>query len=159
VDKQELLLEAELEIVARRHRRSRSRSFVPSQVTDIDEEEDDLYVPGGWKSTPGKRKRPTVKPSNAQPSVPSAVEGVGRPWGVAEWKALEKVYRSEKDEWVKHREIKKLPGSSTSTSGWLGFGWGRKVEESEVKDWDVKRVVNRFIIGQHAEQLVGEWDV
>jgi hypothetical protein len=130
-------------------------------------DETELPVPGGWKVTPGKRKRSRDMDSRSAIGEPAdetrrAGKGKGkeqeveedradgRPWGVAEWKRLEKVYRAEKEEWVKEREVKPLPGL---------FGWARKAlgGTTEAKEWDNERVVKRFLDQEKAHGLSGEW--
>lgn len=176
LNRDELLYEAEFEIVASRRSRSRSRAKSLSGASERgwESDETEYALPGGWKPTPGKRKRsrsvrarpvalPSVKESDSTGG--GAVAGVtgeekqkenvgekdaSRPWGVPDWKRLEKVFRAEKEAWKAEREVKPLPGL---------FGWARKAwkGEPEVKDWDNGRVVSRFLGEEKAEGLSGEW--
>lgn len=143
LDKTELLFEAELEIVASHRSRSRSRSKSMSRFRGGSEAPSEVYFPGGWVATP-KRKRsilPTIAPSPAvQSDAESRAEGTERVWGVKEWKKLEKVYRVEREAWMKEREVKALP------TGLLGWARRKTMSAAEVqaKEWDGERVVKRF---------------
>ena len=154
-----------MEIVASKESRSksRSRSFGASEA-GWESDETELAVPGGWKATPGKRKRSRSIHSRSRPELvatPAAVgkgkevnrdERGGRAWGVGEWKRLEKVFRAEKEVWAKEREIKPLPSL---------FGWARKAfggaTEPEVKEWNNERVVLKFLDSEQAHGQSGEW--
>jgi len=162
------LYEAELEIVASRRSRSRSRArSLGTTEGGYASDETELPVPGGWKVTPGKRKRSRemgtrLAAEKGEDPVTRVEKGKGkahmderetegRPWGVAEWKKLEKFYRAEKEEWVKEREVKPLPGL---------FSWAKKAlggGEVEVKEWDNDRVVMRFLDQEKAHGQGGEW--
>lgn len=158
LDKTDLLYEAELEIVAThrdRENRSRSRSmsrFHESQ-RGVSVAPSDVYFPGGWVAT-SKRKRAALPPIAQSPAPPAASTRnpkeleTGPNWGVKEWKKLEKVYRAEKESWMKEREVKALP--LTASTGLLG--WARRKTlggtaevEVKVKEWDWERVVQRFM--------------
>jgi len=152
------LYEAELEIVASKHSRSRSLGAIEA---GWESDETELAVPGGWKVTPGKRKRSRSIHSRSRPDVPvtPAVTAKGKEvsradaaWGVGDWKRLEKVFRSENEAWVKEREVKPLPGL---------FGWARKAlgggSEAKVKEWDNNRVVLAFLDREEAHGRSGEW--
>ncbi len=150
--KDELLYEAELEIVATR--RSRSRSAFTGG-SGWESEESGLILPGGWKGTPRKRKRRDRSPvivSRAGSSQPRKY--AGRLWGVKEWKRLEKVYQAERLAWVEKRDIRPLPAPSSPFLGWIRSG-----KLLEVEDWDAERVVSRFLNDEGVEgELSGEWD-
>lgn len=163
LNRDELLYEAELEIVQSRRSRSRSRAKIlglDSTASGWESDETELALPGGWQKTPGqKRKRAKSIHRSSRTNVLDAAPVVsseretredGRPWGVAEWKKLEKVYRAEKEAWVKEREIKPLPGF---------FGWAKKalIGSNEVKEWDNERVVKRYLDEEDAHGLGGEW--
>lgn len=147
MDKTELLHEAELEIVSTR--RSRSRSM--SRFRGVSETPTELPLPGAWNGTP-KRKR-------AAPSTETIGEDVAptKAWGVSQWKKLEKVFRAERELWIKEREFKSMPG---------GFiGWARRSTFGSpapvLKEWDPMRVVSRFVDEQKVAvgDQVGEWSV
>lgn len=168
LNRDELLYEAELEIVASRRSRSRSRARSVGGYSELGWESDETEVnlPGGWKVTPGKRKRGHTRHKSHGPvSNPQAtatriedlgVESVDRPWGVSEWKRLEKVYRAELAKWVKDRQVKPLPSSSS----WMG--WAKRVvgseKESQAQDWDLQKVADRFQELEGCEGWKGEWD-
>ena len=129
-------------------------SAAPSLVSDSP------YLPGGWIGTPAgvKRKR---SHREASPSFTKQISAKGKekeengaPWGVTEWKKLEKVYRSEREAWLKEREIKPLP-----TGGLLG--WARRASSvgsaPRVNAWDGDRVVNRFL-KEEGKEAKGDWD-
>lgn len=148
LSKPELLLEAELEIVEARRSRSRSVSVAPSLVSDSP------YLPGGWIGTPAGVKRKRIY-QEATPSVKGKEKMEdAAPWGVAEWKKLEKVYRSEREAWRKERQVKPLP-----TGGLLG--WARRASGAhsapKVEEWDGERVVERFL-KEECKTAKGEWD-
>jgi hypothetical protein len=109
-----------------------------------------MVLPGGWKSTPGKRKRREHRSPQAsdEPSARRAEVNNGRPWGVKEWKRLEKLYKVERAAWMEKRMIQPLPAAGSP------FLKARAVEE-----WDAENVVNRFL---KDERVVGdsngEWD-
>jgi serine/arginine repetitive matrix protein 2 len=158
VDKHELLLQAELDIVSSRRSRSRSKSRARTVLPEEEDSDDlsEINLPGAWKSTPVKRKRriPSTAAQAATVPLAPAETCAGRPWGVAEWKKLERVYRAEKEAWVKEREIKALPASV----GWLG--WAKKAMRKEdvvIAAWEVSRVVEAFIKGEKEGNLVGKW--
>ncbi|EIW71041.1 hypothetical protein TREMEDRAFT_59985 [Tremella mesenterica DSM 1558] len=138
---------------------------------------DSPYLPGGWIRTPGtKRKRGmSVSPTKAGPG-PSRLssgdtsdfterrgetsvrrrdrKGKGkdkeRVWGVTEWKKLEKVYRTEREEWTKERNVKPLPSK-------LGlFSWSGTQSKAEAREWDGGRVVDRFL-KEEGRVAEGEW--
>ncbi|KAK8847590.1 hypothetical protein IAR55_005449 [Kwoniella newhampshirensis] len=148
IDKQELLHEAELDIVAQRRSRSRSMSRARSESV-FSFATDDFPVPGGYVRTPqssGKRKRapgPVLAPHE---EVPTIATGKGKVWGISEWKKLEKVYRKEKEEWTKEREVKSLPSGLMTWARRSTFG-----VSAIMKEWDVNRVVEKFLAeeGEH----------
>ncbi|WWD00810.1 hypothetical protein V866_007747 [Kwoniella sp. B9012] len=169
-EKRDLLNEAELEIVES-HRRSRSRSRSMSvmrperEMSVMSFMTEDYPVPGAFVKTPRldsrkvispmKRKRDLVPVHETAENEDEAQEKEER-WGVKEWKRLEKVYRAEKETWIKEREIKKLPvtGSPTaspipSIPGGL-VAWARRStfgtpKEVQAKEWDSENVVKRFL--------------
>ena len=164
IDHADLLHEAELEIVASRRSRSRSRA---RSVRDLDEgyatDGTPLRLPGGWRSSPTKRKREAPSNPNEHETAlqeiriasSSRMGGDDRPWGVGEWKRLEKVYKSEKIAWTAEREIKALP----SSPGWLGWAKTKltAIAVPKASEWDSDRVLRRFIQDERAEGLGGEW--
>ncbi|WVW78224.1 hypothetical protein I302_100176 [Kwoniella bestiolae CBS 10118] len=181
-ERRELLNEAELEIVES-HRRSRSRSRSMSVLRPEREREmsvmsfmtEDYPVPGAFVRTPkpsSKRTSP-LKRKRDLLSVHEAAEerhiesgkASDEIWGVKEWKKLEKVYRREKEPWMKEREIKALPSPASpgpSIPGGL-VAWARRstfgtsaVKEIKVREWDVERVVERFLGDEKKEGRV--WD-
>jgi hypothetical protein len=167
LNRDELLYEAELEIVASRRSRSRSRARSVGGYSELGWESDETEVnlPGGWKVTPGKRKRGHTRHKSHGPvSNPQAtaahredlgVESVDRPWGVSEWKRLEKVYRAELAKWVKSRQVKPLPSSSS----WMG--WAKRVvgsEKEQTQEWDLQKVADRFQELEGCKGWKGEWD-
>ena len=121
---------------------------------------DSPYLPGGWIGTPAGVKRKRIH-REASPSLTKQISAKGKekeengaPWGVTEWKKLEKVYRSEREAWLKEREIKTLP-----TGGLLG--WARRASgvgsAPRVNAWDGDRVVNRFL-KEEGKEAKGDWD-
>ena len=151
--KDELLHEAELEIVA--SGRSRSRSFCQTE-SGSESVESEMVLPGGWKRTPGKRKRRERPPTQSTGTAGSkALKGMtGKAWGVKDWKRLEKVYKAERADWVERREVRRLPPPSSRFLGWMRAG---KLPEAQA--WDAQRVVVRFLNEQAVEgDLSGEWD-
>ena len=132
-------------------------------------DESELILPGGWKATPGKRKRhyrqSSAEPRQPSPSrepvvkkgkAPQCDKVIDRPWGVMEWKRLERIFRSEKEKWVAEREIKPLP----SLGG--GMSWARRAmgmsKGTKPVEWNADWVTNRFVESEGAQGLGGEWD-
>jgi hypothetical protein len=157
----ELLHEAELEIVAGRRGRSASVFSTMSNATAATAATgySELPLPGGWVRTP-KRKRSRPPPQEMKdkrlapktvPPVDSSGISRGRGWGVPEWKKLEKVFRAEREAWVKEREIKPLPG------GLVGWARVASVGPPKVVEWDGKRVTNRFLNEEGVKESEGEW--
>nr|XP_018265263.1 uncharacterized protein I303_01623 [Kwoniella dejecticola CBS 10117]OBR87421.1 hypothetical protein I303_01623 [Kwoniella dejecticola CBS 10117] len=193
-EKRELLHEAELEIVESHRRsrsRSRSMSTLPlplPQATPVHnggskerEREmsvmsfmtEDYPVPGAFVKTPTSVKRKRNVPWQSRPEPDSVSAPAPQPelnpkvdekWGVSEWKQLEKVYRTEKELWIKEREIKNLPGGLVAWARRSTFGRSPSssaVSDSaskshHVKDWDMTRVVDRFVEDQTTQGL--SWD-
>ncbi|WVQ69481.1 uncharacterized protein L199_007700 [Kwoniella botswanensis] len=169
-EKRDLLNEAELEIVES-HRRSRSRSRSMSvmrperEMSVMSFMTEDYPVPGAFVKTPRLDTRKVISPMKGKRDLVSVHETTEKEddaqekeerWGVKEWKRLEKVYRAEKETWIKEREIKKLPitGSPTaspipSIPGGL-VAWARRStfgtpKVVQVKEWDIESVVKRFL--------------
>ncbi|WWD21680.1 hypothetical protein CI109_106166 [Kwoniella shandongensis] len=154
IDKQELLHEAELEIVSQRRSRSRSMSRARS-MSVFSFATDDYPIPGAYVRTPqssGKRKRTMALPAATHEEVDKTVVAEkGKSWGVPEWKKLEKVYRKEKEQWTKEREVKSLPGGLVAWARRSTFG--ASSSPSTATEWDPERVVKTFL------QQEGEgWD-
>jgi hypothetical protein len=160
--KDELLHEAELEIVASRSQRARSASVLSTMTTATAATAatgySEMQLPGGWVRTP-KRKRsdPVTEtaPSSSIPIPGASVKEIrpgDRPWGVPEWKRLEKVFRREREAWIKEREVKALPGGL--------IGWAKRMSTGpkKVVEWDEERVVARFYKDEGIEEeMRGEW--
>jgi serine/arginine repetitive matrix protein 2 len=111
---------------------------------------DSPRFPGGYVFTPAKRKREIPRPAKSEAASmlsKSTAGSGGRPWSVKEWKALERIYKNERELWMSEREVKPLPGGLVA--------WARRStmgREVDVAEWDAERVVRRFL----AEQGVGE---
>ncbi|WWD07444.1 hypothetical protein V865_005543 [Kwoniella europaea PYCC6329] len=180
-EKRDLLNEAELEIVES-HRRSRSRSKSMSvmrperEMSVMSFMTEDYPVPGAFVKTPRldsrkvispmKRKRDLVSVHETTENEDDAQEQEER-WGVKEWKRLEKVYRAEKETWIKEREIKKLPVTGSATSSPIPsipgglVAWARRStfgtpKEVQAKEWDIENVVKRFLDDERKEGR--NWD-
>ncbi|WVF69594.1 hypothetical protein IAT40_004372 [Kwoniella sp. CBS 6097] len=68
-------------------------------------------------------------------------------WGVPEWKKLEKVYRKEKEDWIKEREVKGLPGGGGLVAWARRSTFGLSMSSTtKVKEWDSERVVEKFLV-------------
>ncbi|WVQ79870.1 hypothetical protein IAT38_001970 [Cryptococcus sp. DSM 104549] len=163
---------------------------------------EDYPVPGGYMKTPGTAKRlrsqhrgHRARASHADDSRTPTAKSKGKgkeragasgkdksAWGVAEWKRLEKVYRAEKEAWIKEREVKSLPRSPVAAApgtpgtpampgglvSWarratMSFGTPTKpkagVSEVKAKEWDGERVVERFLREEGGAGGRGEeWD-
>lgn len=151
--KDELLHEAELEIVS--SRRSRSRSSFRTEI-GYESEDSEVLLPGGWKRTPGKRKRsgPRLSQFPGDAAVRPVKSKGGRPWGVKEWRRLEKAYKAEKAAWIEKREFLPLPTANSPFLGWI-----RKGKAPELEEWDASKAVSRFMETEGVEgDLGGEWD-
>ncbi|WVR04793.1 hypothetical protein IAU60_001805 [Kwoniella sp. DSM 27419] len=176
-DHQELLYEAELELVeSYRRSRSRSTSVAPAPVpSDSPYQHDrgrsmsvmsfmteDYPVPGGYLRTPRpgqvKRKRPVspLPPTGNETSLGASTQQnrAAREearWGVTEWKKLEKVYRKEKELWIAQREVKSLPGGLIAWARRSTFGrsTSSNKEDAEVKEWNNGTVVDKFLEKEH----------
>ncbi|KAE8540464.1 hypothetical protein D1P53_003410 [Cryptococcus gattii VGV] len=181
LDKRDLLHEAELEIVSQRrsHSRSMSRAMSLSREWEASREvrreremsamtfmTEDYPIPGGYVKTPIKRRHsPLPHPhrhfhsSFGRINTPGVVKGKAKErantWGVSEWKRLEKTYRSEKEAWIKERELKALPGGLVSWARRATFGSNSRVE---VEPWDAQRVVEKFLDGEGSKAGNAEWD-
>ncbi|WWC68145.1 uncharacterized protein I206_102068 [Kwoniella pini CBS 10737] len=173
-EKRELLHEAELEIVES-HRRSRSRSRSMSRlplpqstpVSGLNRQREmsvmsfmteDYPVPGAFVETPKSIKRKRMVSTHSQQGS-SREEASDRNhtgkenWSVNEWKKLEKVYRQEKESWLKERDIKNLPGGLV---GWARRSTFKNSTSKPVIDWDLKKVVEKFSEDESA--LGKSWD-
>lgn len=130
--KEELLHEAELEIVGS-HRRSRS-------LTRFTDNDTPLRIPGGWHKTP-KRKR-----ENSDEVDPTTTSSKG--WTVVDWRRLDKIYKAEHVKFTSQRETRPMPGWSP---------WPRS--KPTATEWDRMRVVNAFYAetGKPESERVGEW--
>ncbi|OCF58592.1 hypothetical protein L486_03079 [Kwoniella mangroviensis CBS 10435] len=169
-EKRDLLHEAELEIVES-HRRSRSRSRSMSMMRTEREMSimsfmtEDYPVPGAFVKTPRPDSRKVISPMKRKRDLVSVHETIENEddtqkkeerWGVKEWKRLEKVYRAEKETWIKEREIKKLPVTESPTASPIPsipgglVAWARRStfgtpKEVHVKKWDIESVVDNFL--------------
>ena len=153
---EELLHEAELEIVASHRHRPWSRGQSQGRGDGYSSDGTEINLPGGWLSSAKKRKRSM---STARPSEPEASPAISqgqpvRPWGVREWKKLEKVYRSERTRWSLEQDVARSP--STSWLSWATCKLSTSMSSSS-EDWDAERVVKRFIETEKAQGGVGEW--
>jgi serine/arginine repetitive matrix protein 2 len=117
--------------------------------------EGSVYFPGGWVGTP-KRKRQTLAAIEQSPAPATATKAVtdataqGPNWGVKEWKKLEKIHRAEREAWMKEREVKNMPSPGSMSTSLIGWSWGKRKsvnspQEVKVKEWDIERVVERFM--------------
>ena len=159
--KEELLHEAELEIVE--SRRSRSRSVLSRLDYGWESDDSEAVLPGGWKRSPRKRKRRVYRPLQSEydesENIALASTGVserrdGRSWGVKEWKRLEKIFKAERTAWAEARDVR--PVSNLSSPFW---GWIQNVRVVQVEEWDADRVVSRFLDTEGVQSdLGGEWN-
>lgn len=116
----------------------------------------ELQLPGGWVRTPKRKRSDPVTQAASSSNVPIAgtkeIKADGKPWGVPEWKRLEKVFRREREAWIKEREVKALPGGLV--------GWAKRMSTGpkKVVEWDEERVVARFYKDEGIEkEMGGEW--
>ncbi|WVQ98255.1 hypothetical protein IAU59_005378 [Kwoniella sp. CBS 9459] len=88
----------------------------------------------------------------------AAVDEREKRWGVPEWKELEKVYRTEKGDWIKERDVKPLPGGLVAWARRSTFGMSTSSSaDNKVKEWDSERVVEKVLAenkGWDREMLV-----
>jgi serine/arginine repetitive matrix protein 2 len=167
--KEELLAEAELEVVASRRSPSRPRSIARSILAgegylSDESESPELALPGAWKRTPGKRKREQAR---ATPGNQGDYEEIpmsstdqcqnDKPWGVHEWKKLEKVFRAQREVWIKTRNIKPLPSTTFSFLTWSRRAMPAAKEKVAVKEFDIENVLDVFIEEENAVGFGGEW--
>ncbi|ORX34073.1 hypothetical protein BD324DRAFT_658110 [Kockovaella imperatae] len=156
LSEEELLHEAELEIVANSRHRSRGLSMARDMDNGYSSDASEMLLPGGWARTPRKRKMSEAMPEAdrivAKTSLRSTM-GSDRPWGVKEWKRLEKVYRAEKLAWSQDQG-----GANVSPPGWLGWAAAKfGAPSAKNKEWDIGRVVQRFLELECAEGSDGDW--
>ncbi|WRT64581.1 uncharacterized protein IL334_001513 [Kwoniella shivajii] len=170
VEKRELLNEAELEIVQSQRSRSRSRSksrVRERELSVMSFMTENYPVPGSFIKTPQQNKRKwdlalsslvnsgyeAEQPQNEGESESEREADLGEQWGVSEWKKLEKVYRNERETWIKERNIKNLPmpGGLISWARRSTFG-----HSPDVKEWDIQRVVETFLRDEKKDG--NKWD-
>ncbi|WVQ75859.1 hypothetical protein IAR50_005492 [Cryptococcus sp. DSM 104548] len=180
VDKRDLLYEAELELVSQRRSRSLSTSRAPSLAREWEEARgvremsvmsfrtDDFPVPGGFVKTPLKRPRSPLPPSSlarhrsnpthlhAPATVKRSKSKSSKAWGVQDWKRLEKAFKASKEEWVKERGVKALPGGLISWARRSTFG--QSSVASEAKPWDAELFVAKFLEGEGEKANREEWN-
>lgn len=155
LNKNELLREAELELSLTRR----------AEEVGVDWGGDDteLDMPGAWKSTPLKRKRPSAPPTvDLELPKKSKEDESRRPWSIEDWKALERVFRAEQ-QCISQRATRPLP---STPSAWF---WARSSasstrseatsSEASAVPFDVSAVVRRFLADRvgTGTQDDGEW--
>ena len=151
VDKEELLYQAELEIAEKTPGTPTTPAYrIMRESTAFSTASTNLPLPGAWISTPViKRKRQEAA------NEPATYIANGDGWGIADWKRLEKVFKREKEAWVKERQVKALP--SGGFLSWARKSFARTQKAPDVKEWDARRVIEAFA---EAEKGAGrEWDM